>query len=152
MNDRELVLKWWDEAWKEGVWAGAWSKFLDGLTPEQAAWRPPGAEGVSARHSIWQIVEHMIFWRENFLGRLDGGPRPTEAELAERNFPEVREVTAEAWEGTQRRFERTQERMAAALRERGPEADPLMHFLPHDCYHFGQISYVRALLGLKPVA
>jgi len=26
-----------------------------------------------------------------------------------------------------------------------------MELLPHDSYHIGQISYIRALLGLKPI-
>jgi hypothetical protein len=60
---RELVIKWWDEAWTEGLWAAAWSKSLNDLTPAQAAWRPPATVG-GERHSIWQLVLHMIFWRE----------------------------------------------------------------------------------------
>jgi hypothetical protein len=32
--DRDLVTKWWSEAWTEGLWAAAWSKSLDGLTPQ----------------------------------------------------------------------------------------------------------------------
>ena len=33
---RELVSRWWSEAWTEGLWAASWPKALEGLTPEQA--------------------------------------------------------------------------------------------------------------------
>src|SRR6187549_87035 len=68
--DRELLTKWWGEAWDEGLWAAAWGKAIDGLTAKQAATQPaPG------RKSIWQIVNHMIFWRENHLAQLAGKPK-----------------------------------------------------------------------------
>ena len=153
MTGRELAVKWWDEAWNEGLWAASWAKSLEGLTPEQAAWRPPAAPGagVGPRHSIWQIVEHMVFWRETGLGRLEGGGSPTKEELAAKNFPEPREVTAAAWEASRRRLLQTQEKIASSLRTRGEEADRLMWFVPHDSYHFGQINYLRAMLGLTAI-
>ena len=57
---RDELLKLWNDAWTEGLWAAAWGKAIDDLTPAQATWTPaPG------RHSIWQIVNHVIFWREH---------------------------------------------------------------------------------------
>jgi hypothetical protein len=54
--DRPALVKWWYEAQAEGLWAASWAKAVAGLTPQQAAWTPaPG------RHSIWQIVEHIVF-------------------------------------------------------------------------------------------
>lgn len=151
-TDRDLFQQWWSEARDEGVWAAAWPRLVDGLTAAQAAWQPPGRDG-SPRHSVWQIVEHMIFWRENVLGRLDGGHQPTEAELAARNFPRPEgEPTEAAWADARRRLAETHERVAAAVRDRGEAAAVAMSFLPHDAYHMGQIAYVRALLGLGPVA
>ena len=34
MNDREFVLKWWNQAWTEGLWAAAWGKSIEGLTAD----------------------------------------------------------------------------------------------------------------------
>src|SRR3954471_21578609 len=54
-TDRELIQKWWQDAWTEGLWSASWSKSLDGLTPDQAAWQPPSAPGVTGnRNSIHQ--------------------------------------------------------------------------------------------------
>lgn len=147
--ERAVIVGMWNTAWNEGLWAASWNASLAGLSAEQAAWKP--AIGGAGRHSIWQIVLHMIFWRENWLGRLDGGPRPTEAEQAAFNFPIVTDRSQGAWEATLARFARTQRDVGAALAERGAEADGMMHFLPHDCYHFGQISYLRAMQGFPPI-
>ena len=151
-TDRELVIKWWSDAWTEGVWAASWSKSLEGLTPEQAGWQPPNAPGVPGhRHSIWQNVLHMIFWREGWLRRVATGQKLSKEEIAVGSFPEVGEVTAEAWEQARARFKDTQDRMAAALKDASPKNELLIYFLPHDCYHFGQINLLRAMLGFAPL-
>lgn len=143
---REWIATWWEEAWDTGLWAASWSKSLEGLTAEQAAWSPaPG------RHSIWQIVLHMMFWRDCWLHRVATGQRRPVDDLERVNFPEITEPTEEAWAETRRRFVETQARMAQGLRNYSSDADPLTYLLPHDCYHFGQINYLRAMLGLSPI-
>ena len=55
----------------------------------------------------------------------------------------------EAW-----RLRETQERMAAALADPGlseEHARVLAYFVPHDCYHFGQINLLRGMVGMKPI-
>jgi len=150
-SDRELVGKWWSEAWNEGLWSASWSKSLEGLTPQQAAWQPPSAPGVpGSRKSIWQIVLHMIFWRESWFRRVATGQKPSKEEVAAGNFPVIPEATDAAWTQARQRFTQTQERMAEALKTADP-SHPLMYFLPHDMYHFGQINYLRAMHGLAPI-
>jgi len=145
--DRSSLLKFWNDAWSEGLWAAAWSKSVAGLTPSQAAWKP--ADG---RHSIWQIVNHMIFWREDALARLKGETRrPTDEELAKYNFAEPAEVSEAAWKTTVGGFERSQQDVAQAIAEPANSVERLAYLLPHDCYHIGQINYVRAMQGLKAI-
>ncbi len=149
-TDRELISKWWNDAWTEGLWAASWQKSLDGLTAAQAAWSPPSAPGVTGeRHSIWQFVLHMVFWREAWLRRLATDQRTTPEERATLNFPIITDKSEAAWAEARRRFEETQTKIAAALKTPSPAADPIMYFLPHDAYHFGQINYLRAMQGLK---
>lgn len=146
---RELIVKWWNDAWNDGLWAASWDRSINGppaLTSQQAAWSPaPG------RHSIWQIVLHMIFWRESWLRRAETGVKPAKDEITRLNFPELTDTSEAAWSETCRRFKDSQDRMLAALRIPSPAYDPLMHFLPHDCYHFGQVNYLRAMQGLPPI-
>lgn len=148
-SDRDLILKWWNDAWTEGLWAASWSKSVEGLTAAQAAWSPPGTLG--KRHSIWQLVLHMVFWRENGLRRIAGEPKSTPEDIARLNFPELSDTSEAAWMEARRRFKGTQDRITAALESKSPEADLIMYMLPHDCYHFGQINYLRAMQGLKPI-
>jgi hypothetical protein len=143
--DRESLLALWDESWTEGTWFGSWSKSLAGLTPAQAAWHPqPGA------HSIWQLVAHVIFWREITLDTLAGKPRPTADEIARRNFPEPAHVTDEAWDAARAALEASHRGIREAIAH-GSEPHRLRYHLVHDANHLGQILYVRALMGLPPV-
>lgn len=142
----ELGLKWWRDAWSEGLWAAGWKASLDGLTASQAAWVPaPG------RHSIWQTVLHMIFWREGWLRRESTGVRITEEERERFNWPEIADTSEDAWAKTKARFEETQRNIESRLASGAESAAPMLYFLPHDCYHFGQISANRAMLGLPPI-
>lgn len=143
---RNYVADTWDQAWSEGLWAAAWGKSVEGLTPAQAAWSPaPG------RNSIWQIVLHMCFWREYALRRAQGGPTLPVEEIAKHNFPPIAQPTEAAWDDTRQRFERSHRSISAALRDPNPAHDRLTPLLAHDAYHVGQINYLRAMQGLKPI-
>jgi uncharacterized damage-inducible protein DinB len=146
---REFILKWWNEAWKDGLWAASWSKSIEGLTAAQAAWRPSGVQG--KRHSIWQLVLHMVFWRESWLRRAATGQKPSKEELASGNFPEIADTSETAWQAARVRFKESQDRVARALAELGPEADTMIYFLPHDSYHCGQVNLLRGMQGLPPI-
>jgi len=144
--DRTALLSFWSKAWGEGLWAAPWSKSLEGLTAEQAAWKP-----APERHSIWQIVSHMLFWREDTLGRLTGKPKPTDDEIARLNYPQPREVTEAAWQALKTRFADSHRRVEAAFGDPGTTLERISYLLPHDCYHMGQICYLRAMQGLSPI-
>jgi hypothetical protein len=143
---RTLTTKFWNDAWTEGLWAASWSKSIDGLTPEQAAWSP-----AAGRHSIWQIVLHMVFWRENELRRFATGQAPSADEVAKLNFPEVTDVTPGAWDQARARLRATQEKLAATFADPSRNLERAQYLVPHDAYHFGQINYLRALQGLPPI-
>lgn len=143
--DRALIVKMWNEAWESGLWAAAWSKSVDGLTAAQATWQPgPG------RHSIWQIVEHLIFWRGVVLKRAAGGDGPTEAEVAAGNFPQPTIASEAAWADLCQRFAASQRAVAMGI-ESGSDLDRFPYLTAHDAYHMGQINYLRAMQGLPAV-
>jgi len=154
---REFVTKFWSEAFTLGLWAAAWSKSIEGLTPAQAAWQPPDAASLhgqtGARHSIWQNVLHMCLWREHWLRKLKGQTTPKEVLEAE-NFPVIADRSEGAWAATRARFIESQKQIGAALADRtlsDEQFEGIAHFLPHDCYHFGQINFLRAMQGLKAI-
>lgn len=157
LTAREFVTKLWNDAFTQGLWAAAWSKSLEGLSAEQAAWQPPNAASLhgasGSRHSIWQNVLHMCLWREHWLRKLKGQTTPKQ-ELEEQNFPVLTDVSEGAWAAARARFIDSQKRIGAALADGNvteEQFEAIAHFLPHDCYHFGQINYLRAMQGLKAI-
>ena len=142
---REDLLSHWDKAWTQGLWAAPWSKVLEGLTPQQAAWSP-----APNRHSIWQIVNHMIFWREHDL-RTFAGDKPSADENQRRNFEPNPAPTSENWETTKTHFAKTQTGIHDAIADSKNPIDRLQYHLFHDSYHVGQIMLLRALQDLKPI-
>lgn len=144
----------WSTSWEGAEWGPAWKGAFEGLSPQQAAWVPDQIDdetlSVARRervHSIWQILNHVVFWREAMLGILDGD-RPTKEQIAERNWAEPAEVTDAAWEAARTRFAETQRRMGEAIAASEENAQKLAEMLPHDAYHIGQVYTMRALLGV----
>jgi uncharacterized damage-inducible protein DinB len=143
--DRKTLLSLWEEAETNGLWAAPWNKCVADIAAEQATWKPGGE-----RHSIWQLVHHIVFWREHELRTL-AGKKPDDEEIARRNWEAPSMVTSAAWGAARRRLEETHRQIREAIANEGNPLDRLRFVLPHDCYHFGQIMYVRALQGLAAV-
>jgi hypothetical protein len=141
--DRQSLLALWNASYTEGIWFGSWSHAVKDLTPEQAAWSPkPGS------HSIWQLVEHVVFWREVTLDLLAGRPRPSHADTQRRNFPIPPAITEEAWERSKQRLKDTHGAIARAISDESLSLErPRLH-LAHDSNHLGQILYLRRMMDL----
>lgn len=145
--DRSAILKLWDDAWNEGLWAASWSKSVDGLSGAQAAWKP-----AAGRHSIWQCLEHCMFWRDVSVNRTRGGQSPSDEEVARRNFPDIADASDAAWRDAVARFSASHQRVRAFIAEANSDISSIPSMLAHDCYHMGQINYLRALQSLAPIA
>lgn len=147
--DYHEIAAWWDEAQDAEVWWAPWARAVDGLTAEQASWRPaPG------RHSIWELVNHMTFWREYFVKRNTGAEPLSMEEVDRLNWQTPPVINDEAWAAARQRFLDSHARVRETMTGTpGPEPPKpqlnLRYLLFHDCYHVGQIMYIRALLGLE---
>lgn len=140
--------------WQPPLWVS-----VQGLTAEQAAWKPS-----PERHSIWQIVRHVMLWKRSVL-QAWAGDLPSSAELSEADWKEVSGTQAE-WEADLAALWDAHEGMRSQLtaaddeevqREmRWPQQSGqplalglgLTHVFNHDSYHAGQIQYLRALQAL----
>jgi len=140
------LLELWKEWWTGDIWIAPWSRALDGLSVEQASWTPD-----SARHSIWQLVNHLIFWRGVTLERIAGAPPSDREPTHDEQFAQPRGVTEAAWEDARQRLRDSHERMLRAISDDAIPKDRLRYHLAHDAYHLGQIMQLRALQGLPPV-
>jgi len=145
MTDRELLISMWDEMWKSYTWVPAWSKSFADLTPQQAAWKP-----AADRNSIWQHLNHICFWREVTIRRLQN-EAPDDAEVAKRNFETPADVSPAAWQATQQRLMKSYELIRNALANEKVPVEKVKYLLPHDAYHLGQVMLLRGLQGLPPV-
>jgi uncharacterized damage-inducible protein DinB len=68
MTAKQIILDQFVSCHNEKNWFVPLKDALAGLTSEDAAWHKN-----SENHSIWQIVNHLIFWNERWLKRFKGG-------------------------------------------------------------------------------
>jgi len=145
MTDREMLIQMWDEMWNSYTWIPGGNKSFSDLTAKQAAWKPD-----PKRNSIWQILNHIAFWRETMVNRLAGKP-PTDEVVAKSNWESPAEPTDAAWREALARLERSHQAIRKALGDEKVPVEKLRYLLPHDAYHLGQVMYVRALQGLPAI-
>lgn len=160
MIARDIVLDLFENTLQKQAWQAqpSLAEALEGLTARQAAWKPS-----PERHSIWQIVRHLIRWEPGILQAWDGDP-PDKAELQRGDWPEV-SGDQYAWETDVQTlvalYAEFVTRVKAASNEElsrsilwyrdGVSIQPLAIRLArrtvHYMYHVGQIRYLRALQG-----
>ncbi|RJP31675.1 MAG: DinB family protein [Phycisphaerales bacterium] len=144
--DRQKLRQIWTQWWEGDIWIAPWSKALAGLTPQQAAWSPaPG------RHSIWQLVTHVLFWRGVTFARLAGQPVPDDATIEAQQFAPPQRVDDDSWRATREALEQSHQRIIDAVSDDATPLDRFQYHLGHDAYHLGQIMYLRAMQGLPPI-
>ena len=155
MKQKEILLEQMAACRNQKAWFVPLSDALDGLSPQQAAWRD-GSEN----HSIRQIVNHLIFWNERWLMRLkEIEPPKMEGEISATFDSETGDV--EEWESTAKRLDEVLGELESELRNASEEklageafkdaGDSWYAFLSqltiHNAYHIGQIVYTRKLQG-----
>ncbi len=136
----------------KNFWQASLLKQIEGLTMEQALYKPnPG------RHGIWQIVRHISYWKHWALTYLNENiPLDAKAD----NWAPMPEVqTEETWLEEIQKLKKLNDDCIHAAEELGDELmtsaeERIVFFrqhLYHDCYHTGQIGFLRAMQGLAPV-
>jgi uncharacterized damage-inducible protein DinB len=158
MTAKDLLLDHLDVTFERETWQPPLGMAVQGLTAAQAAWKPS-----PERHSIWQIVRHVILWKQGVLDAWDGKTRD-EKELERQDWQEV-SGNDEAWQAdlwtlreiTMQTKARVRALDDAALAAPIPTyagypdqalAVRLARMATHDIYHAGQIRYIRALQGV----
>jgi hypothetical protein len=153
-----IALAKWSEASFRGQthWFGALWALVGELMAEQAAWRPE-----PERHSIWEIVRHVTFWRRYVLDDVLGRPKP---DIRSGSWSPPDQTDEERWQADLEELRLVQEEFVTWLRSQPAESllAPntkseyglfwyALGLLNHDSYHAGQIAYLRALMGLPAV-
>jgi len=153
---RGLLVDHLDFTFSKEAWHPPLGMAVRGLTAAQAAWKPS-----PERHSIWQIVRHVIHWKRGVLEGLDGTPPDYDA-LSNEDWGEAVGDQA-AWDANvaalqdvsaafrQRLETLGEDGLQQAVRAYQQSHQPtvvarrLLWVFTHDAYHTGQIQYLRAL-------
>lgn len=152
----DLLLQQLDASFDQNGWFVAPKNAVEGLTAEQAAWKPENTE-----NSIWEILNHLNYYNNAYLQRFKGIDYEYSITTNEESFESTVGTTAEAWQAELGRLDSimTEWRalLAAADDERLAEivpkkpgttwADIIIHMNIHNAYHGGQILLLRKLQG-----
>jgi hypothetical protein len=117
---------------------------IDGLTPEQAAWKDP-----NENHSIVQLVNHLIFWNKQQLAKFKGeNPPPFNGDNKE-TFAGLDKAT---WDASVKQIDEVMIAWEKAIEESDEatllkSASTIARISMHNAYHTGQIIYIRKMKG-----
>jgi uncharacterized damage-inducible protein DinB len=142
---RSIILEELRTSHNQKDWYVPANTAVEGLTPEQAAWR----DG-SGNHSVGQLANHLVFWNSRQLANLRGQPQ---AKFSGNNDETFNSFDAKSWAATVKQLdevltglEKTVETMDEA--KLNASASVLAHIATHNAYHVGQIIYLRKLHGM----
>ena len=108
------------------------------------------------RNSIWQIINHMISWRENVLLRVQGN----QISSPNNNYiTDITDTSQKAWKETLARLENSQQQWISFLQDFDKKSFDTIYapngmsyyehingILQHDAYHLGQIVLLSKLV------
>lgn len=138
----------------ENEWFASLDQALDGVNAAEAAWTSSGFS-----NSIWQIVNHLIFWNEDVIHRMNGTENPHKAEDNEETFGIPGDPEDEmGWAQTVTRLNEVMNHLKTVIADlddeklKAPYAANrsslerlLSNIMMHDTYHIGQIVLLRKL-------
>lgn len=126
---------------------------FDGLDWKLAGERPAGAP-----HSIFQLLNHLVYWQDWVIAWLDG-KSPRVPKHASGSWPgEVGPAGKREWERAVKSFRKglgTLERAVgagdlAAQRKGSSRMEMIRAIAAHNSYHLGQAVVLRQMLGVWP--
>ncbi len=152
MKETNRIVKLFEDLYNGSPWIDVTiMNTLKNISAEQAA-----KKVAPERNSIWQIVNHMIAWRENVLIRIQGN------EIVTPNnnyFTEIEKVSETGWQKALERLENSQHQWIAFLKtfeesqfEKIYAKNKMSYYehihgiLQHDAYHLGQIVLLSKLI------
>ncbi len=158
MNRMELLRHELELTFDKEGWYPPLADALKGITATQASWRPSG----EAANTIWEIVNHMLFYKERLLQRVQGLESVNTANSNDDTFAvDASPDDEEAWQATVARAERIHRELDDVLATMSDEDfdrpgthTPLglsaFNIIMHDAFHTGQIVQIRKWQGSWP--
>ncbi|MEO6489368.1 MAG: DinB family protein [Ferruginibacter sp.] len=146
MSEAKRILDLLDELYNGKPWIDV--NIIDNLKPLKAT---TAAKKIGADwNSIWQIVNHLLGWRNHIMQNLDGGKLTSPSH---NYFHPVEDTSEAAWQATLQSFAGSQQAWQAYLQELPDDElyktmeghkynnyQYIQGILQHDAYHLGQIA------------
>ncbi|RFU66499.1 DinB family protein [Bacillus sp. V59.32b] len=149
MSNIQLLTNEHNFSYYEEDWYPPLKTALKGLNAKEATWKPAG-ESVN---SIWETVNHMLYFEERLLCqlecRMNDFNKESENDLT---FKEGNSEDDQAWEQIVKKVDEIHagiKQAITSLQEDDFErlAKAIMGVIRHDAYHTGQIIQIRKLQG-----
>ena len=118
---------------------------VDGLTAEQAQWKPAGKDA----HSVGQLAYHIWYWDQRSLAQFKGERLPA---FDGNNNETFDKFSAAEWDDLVKKLNQEMVDWETAVAQAddaklAANASVIAHIGAHRAYHVGQILYVRKLQG-----
>lgn len=153
MNRTELLLRMLDTTFEKESWYAPLKPAIDGLTAEQAMWRPMG----EATKTIWENVNHLIYYKERLTAKLEEREWTQNLDGDETFYFTEQINDDKEWIAIVERAEKVQRSLREALSKTTTEVleqnsleVKLLDIMLHDAYHTGQIIQIRKMQGSWP--
>ncbi|PFH89321.1 DinB family protein [Bacillus sp. AFS088145] len=153
MNRKELFLNVLDKTYDKESWFAPLKDAIEGITAEQAGWRPSG----EATKSIWENVNHLLYYKERIVANLEGREWTKNLDGDQTFFFTEPSNDGNEWKKVVERLENTSFSLRQLLSNMTDEElmrntfeVKLMDLLLHDAYHTGQIIQIRKMQGSWP--
>lgn len=142
------IVKLFEDLQHGDCWIGNnFKETLHGITAAKAA-----ASNSAGGNSIWQLTNHIIYWRTTVVNRLTGSDNPPPF----KDFLLPAELNDAGWKQTLHDFEAAYHSLRNALHNiKGEQLDKqtirknqtfyqlIMGCLQHDAYHLGQMMLLK---------
>lgn len=156
MTQKEILLEQMSSTHDQKGWFVPMKYALAGVTAELAIWHNESDE-----HSIWQIVNHLIFWNERWQRRFLGTEPPKMEGDNKSTFKVSPGLTQKEWELAVNKFDSVMKKWAKAIKDKHEEefSNAVFNNAPdswysylhtiamHNAYHIGQIVTLRKMHG-----
>ncbi|MGG4488432.1 DinB family protein [Metabacillus idriensis] len=153
MNTNEIFKEQLMACFFEDNWFASLETALKGLTEEQASWKTE-----EDTHSIWEIVNHLVFYNTRHLKLFNKVPMSTNYIMNEdtfvikegENWHDKKEQLFLVIKGWIEELEKwTEEELLSSIREdtNSPWISVLLNMTIHNASHIGQIILIRKLQG-----
>ena len=153
---KEILERQFSLCFDENGWFVAVRNALEGVTVEQAAWKPDGSDD----NCIWEMLSHITYYNNAYLQRFKGIEFEYDVENNDQTFS-TGEYTEADWQSDLAKFDAVMNEFRELIRaaDVAKFAEPvptntsrrwwevIADINAHNAYHGGQILLLRKLQG-----